>query len=378
MTSHPPRFRFSLLTLVLFVAVYGSGIGLWVNCAHSAELERVAISMDKKGFVLRPSGKPFRIWGVNYDRDYKHRLLEDYWDTEWKTVVEDFDEMQELGANVVRIHLQLGRFMKTADRPRKKSLNRLRKLVRLAEQKSLYLDVTGLGCYHKQDIPEWYDALPEADRWNVQARFWQAIAKTCRGSQAVFCYNLMNEPVVGGKPGEGWLGKPLANKYYVQRIAIELKGRSRKQVARAWVEKLADAIRKQDEQTLITVGVIPWADVWPNAEPLFYNPKVCAKLDFASVHFYPKAGKTDASLKALAKYDVGMPLVIEETYPMRCNSKELVSFLERSRNRADGWMSFYWGKTLKEIEGEPATIANGIQAEWYKLYREMAPRMKSP
>lgn len=76
----------------------------------------VAVSADKKSFVLQPSGKPFRIWGVNYGRDFKHRLLEDYWGTEWKTVVEDFDELKKLGANVVRVHLQVGRFISSSQR----------------------------------------------------------------------------------------------------------------------------------------------------------------------------------------------------------------------------------------------------------------------
>lgn len=39
------------------------------------------------------------------------RLLEDYWAEEWETVAQDFREIRDLGANVVRIHLQLGRFM---------------------------------------------------------------------------------------------------------------------------------------------------------------------------------------------------------------------------------------------------------------------------
>ena len=82
----------------------------------------------------------------------------------------------------------------------------------LADETGLYLDLTGLGCYHKQDLPPWYDALEEAQRWEVQARFWSAIARACRGSPAVFCYDLMNEPVIGGgKPGE-WLTGELGGK----------------------------------------------------------------------------------------------------------------------------------------------------------------------
>ena len=49
---------------------------------------------------------------------------------------------------------------------------------KLAREK-LYLDLTGLGCYHKKDVPAWYDKLSESDRWDAQARFWEAVAGRC-------------------------------------------------------------------------------------------------------------------------------------------------------------------------------------------------------
>lgn len=85
--------------------------------------------------------------------------------------------MKKLGANVVRIHLQLGKFMEGVENPNKKALERLGKLVKLAEEVGLYLDLTGLGCYHKADVPGWYDRLDERGRWDVQAKFWQYVAK---------------------------------------------------------------------------------------------------------------------------------------------------------------------------------------------------------
>src|SRR5690348_5145980 len=67
--------------------------------------------------------------------------------------------MKKLGANVVRVHLQLAKFMDAPDRPSGKALDRLGKLLALAERLRLYLDLTGLGCYHKKDVPAWYDRL---------------------------------------------------------------------------------------------------------------------------------------------------------------------------------------------------------------------------
>ena len=133
--------------------------------SSSHAMDRVRVSADGKGFVLAPSGRPFVPWGFNYDHDDAGRLLEDYWDAEWPKVESDFREMKALGANVARIHLQTGKFLDAPDRPNPKALERLGKLLELAEATELYLDLTGLGCYHKRDVPAWYDALSEAERW---------------------------------------------------------------------------------------------------------------------------------------------------------------------------------------------------------------------
>jgi hypothetical protein len=85
--------------------------------ARPDELPLVAVSKDKKGFVLDPSGRPFVPWGFNYDHDDKGRLIEDYWEDEWPTVEAHFGQMKKLGANVVRVHLQLGKFLDGPDKP---------------------------------------------------------------------------------------------------------------------------------------------------------------------------------------------------------------------------------------------------------------------
>jgi branched-chain amino acid transport system permease protein len=80
--------------------------------------------------------------------------------------------MRKLGANVVRIHLQFGTYMKEPDAFDEAALGRLRKMLDLAQETGLYLDLTGLSCYHLDHIPAWYDALDEKERWDVQARWW--------------------------------------------------------------------------------------------------------------------------------------------------------------------------------------------------------------
>jgi hypothetical protein len=236
----------------------------------------------------------------------------------------------------------------------------------------LYLDLTGLACYHKADVPAWYDALPEQDRWEVQARFWEAVAGRCAQSPAVFCYDLMNEPVVpGGKKETDWLLGELGGKHFVQRLTLDPAGRTQQQVAKAWVDRMAKAIRTRDDRHLITVGVIPWVQVFPKAKPLFYSKEVAENLDFACVHFYPERGKIDEAVTALAAYDIGKPVVIEETFPLKCSAAELGEFIEKSQATACGWIGFYWGKTPDEYR-QSGTLADALTLSWLELFQKRA------
>ena len=148
------RVQFLICVLVLIArASLAAGTNDAVVPAPGQPLAWIQTSADKTRFVRDGTDNSFVPWGFNYDRDDAGRLLEDYWADDWAKVADDFREMKSLGANVVRIHLQLCRFMKSPEQPDEKNLTRLGQLVRLAEETGLYLDVTGLGCYHKKEVP---------------------------------------------------------------------------------------------------------------------------------------------------------------------------------------------------------------------------------
>jgi hypothetical protein len=339
-------------------------------------LESIRVSKDGRRFVLSGSDAEFRPWGFNYDHDTSNRLLETYWAREWQTVAEDFKEMKQLGANTVRIHLQVAHFMTSARETNRQSLDRLARLVALAEKTGLYLDLTGLGCYDKKEVPEWYNALEEGPRWEVQARFWEAVAETCRRSPAVFCYDLMNEPVLTeDKKGRDWTPGAFGDRYFVQRLALNFAGRTQRQVAAAWVGKMAAAVRRHDQRHLLTVGAIPWSMTWPTAKSIIYSPEAGRHLDFVSVHFYPKKGEVDKALKALAVYDVGKPIVIEEMFPLSCSVAELGQFIDGSKPLATGWIGFYWGKTIADYKRDKGGIAEAITREWLEFFVRKTPEI---
>jgi len=360
--------RIVLTSLVLFLVAGRAG---------AAELERIQVTKDGKGFELSASAKPFVPWGFNYDHDAPGRLLEDYWLTEWPTVEEDFREMKELGANVVRIHLQFGKFMETADKPNEASLRQLAKLLDLATRTGLYLDLTGLGCYHKADVPAWYDALDERARWAAQANFWAAIAKQCKDRPAVFCYDLMNEPVVAGgkrKPGE-WLGPAFAGKHFVQFITLDAAGRAPHRVAAEWIRTLTQAIRQHDRQSLITVGLVDWSLDRPGLRSGFVPDKIAPDLDFLCVHLYPKQGEVPKAIETLRGFAVGKPVVIEETFPLQAGLPEFGQFITESRGIASGWIGFYWGKPPAELR-KSKTIGDSILLGWLEFFQREAGKVK--
>ena len=378
--------------LVPWLLLLGAGV-----CDAAGAMPRIEITADMKGFQFTGSGARFVPWGFNYDHDRSGRLIEDYWHDEWNSVAEDFREMKALGANVVRVHLQFARFMRSPTEPDERNLAQLRRLLALAEETGLYLDLTGLGCYHKKDVPAWYDAMNEAERWDAQAKFWEVIAQTCAGSSAIFFYDLMNEPVSpagrSAKTGD-WLGPAFGGKHFVQRISLDQAGRERWQVAKAWIDRLCAAIRKHDAKHLVSVGMVDWSLDRPGLTSGFVPAKVGDALDFQCVHLYPKEGKLQEAVETLRCFAAaGRPVVIEETFPLGCSMEEFARFIETSKGVAAGWIGFYWGRKLEEypapnplprdlspeklaeeIRKNPEAFGDMLMRGWLEFFKAHAPK----
>ena len=136
---------------------------------------------------------------------------------------------------------------------------------------------------------------------------------------------------------------------------------------------MVEAIRKHDDRHMVTIGVIPWVFALGGGKPLFYSPEVSERLDFVSVHFYPKKEEDDKAVTALRAYDIGKPLVVEEMFPLKCSETELADFVSQSSEFADGWISFYWGETPEQLkEKVDGTIAHAITASWLERFQTMA------
>jgi cellulase (glycosyl hydrolase family 5) len=362
---------FRLLRSIVWLAIVSSAA-----YALAEDMSWIRVSDDKRGFVAVDSGKAFVPWGVNYDHDDKGRLLEDYWQEEWPLVETHFQAIRDLKANVVRIHIQFGKFMNGPEKPNRLAHEQLARLLVLAEKTGLYIDLTGLGCYHKKDVPEWYDDLTEQQRWDAQAVFWKSVAETSKDSPAIFCYDLMNEPVVPGgrRNPRDWLGPAFGGKHFVQCISLDQKDRPRPEIAAVWLQHLVQAVRSVDKRHLVTVGLVDWSLDRPGLTSGFVPRVVVEQVDFLCVHLYPEKGKSAEALETLAGFSVGKPVVIEETFPLKCTASELADFIRDSRKSASGWISFYWGKPMSELR-QSKEFVDVLVLQWLEQFEKLGPFM---
>ncbi|RYZ93784.1 MAG: hypothetical protein EOP47_29070, partial [Sphingobacteriaceae bacterium] len=290
-------------------------------------------------------------------------------DANWQIIKNDFREMKAMNLNVIRIHLQYHNFMDGVNTPRLSAFKRLKELIDFTADIGLYLDITGLSSYLNVD-PDWYANLNEAGRWKTQALFWRAVARTAAGSNNVFCYNLMNEPVTPSKSITTWLpGEGLAGYYFVQHLTREPAGRSWEVVTRAWITQLKQAIRFEDSRTPVTVGFIGIGNV-SNFNDL---------LDYNSIHIYPEADNIPQSLNIIKASVSAKPLVVEET-SWGAGFDKMTAFINttQSGGQTAGYFAHYHGETIPEL-GKKSDIGSAIQREWYKLYtQDLNPNYNKP
>jgi len=308
-------------------------------------MQVIKTDLEKNCFVEKETGNVFYPVGFNYDHDEHFRLIEDYWFEDWDKVLYDFERMQRLGANTIRLHLQTIRFLPEASQPDNRQLAQLQKLIETAASMSLYLNITGLCAYHLEDQPDWYTYQKEEQRWQTQADFWTSVSQVTRGHNNIFCLNLMNEPIIAGgaRPAGKWLGNSYVDgKHYTQFVALKGKGRDRSALARQWISLMRDAIKREDTEHMVTVGMMDWSLEIPSKMNTGFTPhKMVDLLDFISLHIYPSTGEEELFVKTVKAFLLGKPVVLEEFSHIDCEPEELPLFLEKVKQDIQGLLTFY-------------------------------------
>ncbi len=136
--------------------------------------------------------------------------------------------------------------------------------------------------------------------------FGRRYLNNVRRSSAVFCYDLMNEPVAPAGPTKGkeWLGLRLAGSILCKWISREQRERPRHEIAAQWIKTLVGAIRQQDQQHLITVGLVDWSLERPGLQSGFVPEKIHAELDFLQCICIPNMAKR-SSIGNVARFRRG-------------------------------------------------------------------------
>ena len=362
--SRYSRFLLVLISVIAFGCKKGETV---IPVSEVIPLTKITSIDSDKSFV-DADGKKMFPWGLNYTNPQIIGLIEDQWDQEstWQIITEDFMEMKSYSANIVRIHLQYHQFMIDESTPNQQALQRLNRLVKIAEETGLYLDITGLAAYRKNDAPAWYDALSDGDRWATHAVFWKNIAATVGDSKAVFAYNLMNEPVVsvdcdGVTPCE-WLPKDgFGGFHFIQNISRDpdLMFHS---AMKDWIGMLTSAIRSEDSSTLITVGFLALGSVTTFEEDL----------DYLSIHLYPKSGELQLAVAKILNNQSSKPLVLEETSNLECSIEELQTFLDQIEGNYHGLMGHYFGKTVEEMQNSES-VADALHKDFIEFFSANNP-----
>jgi hypothetical protein len=315
---------------------------------HAAAMRRISVHAGR----LYAGRTPFHAWGMNWGIG-DHAPVDAYFDdptaANLAVLRAELRTARRIGANSMRIYLQLAQVMSTPTRPCPRTLRALRALLALAGANHIYLDITGNLVWQPRRAPAWYARLPRAARWQVQARFWRAVAHAAANSPAVLCYELTSEPIVSQTRGYyyGQIGKW----FFVQSIGTAPLTRA-DALARAWTALLAHAVRSQDDRP-VTIGLLPLT-----SGP-FSPANVADLLDLLVVHEYPASGQSAAAVGLIGTFaSYGKPVVLGETFMLEDDAQTQAAFLLGAAPYLAGSFEFFDGRDPRAIQ--PQTLYDAI------------------
>jgi hypothetical protein len=62
-------------------------------------------------------------------------------------------------------------------------------------------------------------------------------------------------------------------------------------------------------------------------------------------------------------------------FGLYCGEEELDVFVDESLDIVDGYVGFYWGKTIEEYSAPNAGIADSIMRNWLEYFRAKGPEI---
>jgi hypothetical protein len=323
-----------------------------------------------RGDQLYAGAAPWRAWGFNWgigDHVPSLSYFDDPTPAGLAVLTGELRTAHRMGANSMRVYLELGQVMQGPDQVRVRVLAALRRVLAVAESQRVYLDITGDLVWRPDHVPAWYERLGEQARWRVQARFWTAVARAASASPAVLCYELTSEPIISESAGhyqgllDGWT--------FVQSIA-QRRGRNPRTLARAWTSEVATAVRSQDDRP-VTIGMLP---VLHDA---FVPANVADLLDMLVVHEYPHQGQAAAAIALVRGFAAfHKPVLLGETFMIQDDAATQRAFLLGANRYLVGTMEFFDGRDPAHMT--VATMGDAIYQVALEQFIALRPALLGP
>lgn len=326
--------------------------------------------------------KRFRVFGVqNLEGDFERAFHREGSPEQRAAMAARFEAVRALGANTMRIHLQLFDFIGRDDEGglvvRPGAFDNLSFLLDLARREGLYLLVSANNTWIPGDVPAWYDELAYRERWDVQAFFLEHLTRSAASSPAVLAFELMSEPITQEAADAPWYSGELDGYFFAQAIARGVPREEAARVVREWIARLSAAIRRHDSERLITLGAIGAFHAGPfgvgNTAPL---------LDILSPHIYPRREAPDYAGTVVRHWAAaGVPVVVGETHVFLSNKQIFREFLASSSSLVDGYISFYFGTgadSFGDYTTEQAPEKLAAHRRNIKVLREMRGAILEP
>jgi hypothetical protein len=344
----------------VLIVVAAAGLG-WSASAGAVAMPRISVHGDR----LYAGAEPWRAWGMNWGIG-DHAPVIAYFDhpTAAKLAVlrTELGRARAMGANSMRIYLQLGQIMATPTGPRRQTLVALMRLLALAQQDHVYLDITGDLVWRPSQAPRWYGRLSRQARWRVQARFWDLVAHAAASSPAVLCYELTSEPTVA--PTSGYYYGQIGSWWFVQSIATGTGTRANS-LARSWTRMMATAVRSQDDRP-VTIGLLP-----VTGGP-FAPSNIADLLDMLVVHEYPTTGQAPGAISMVRSFaGCHKPVLIGETFLLEDDAATQHAFLIGVAPFVVGALEFFDGRDPRAIE--PRTTYDAIYQQSLENFMTLRP-----
>ncbi len=375
--------------LVLWICLLGLRAWAQDQGRSPATLPKVRIAAD--GRTLETAdGKPFVPFGVNYYRPGTGWAPQLWKQFDADATRQDFARMKELGVNCVRVFLTYGSFFMDRDQLLAEGLAKFDQFLSMAEEAGIYVHPTGPD--HWEGMPHWRprDLAGDEDSLSALETFWKLFASRYRGRNAIFAYDLRNEPAVPWETAEmrgrwnAWLQKhygsadELAKAWAASQDAIRWGEqpppspkdasdslplldyqRFREELADQWTRRQIAAIKSADPAALVTVGLIQWSvpALLPGVQQYsgFRPQRQAPLLDFLEIHFYPlAAGFYHYAAEDEVRNLAYLESVVRET--AACGKPVVVAEF--------GW---YGGGNLNLGGREHPAASEDAQARWCRL-----------